>query len=82
MNYKLTLTTADGEVLRQWVLGEDEDNDFPFPLTKLAPLQLSQEINSDIRRCEEAGPEKPRKRKKPAASGFEIEFPKEEESKK
>jgi len=58
-HYKLALTTEDGELLQLWTVGEnDEDSEIIYPLHRLAPVQLAEEINSAIKRHTDAKEQK------------------------
>jgi hypothetical protein len=53
--YKLVLTDHDGNVLESWVIGDaaNESADIVYPIRKLGPQSLADDINQAIQITED-----------------------------
>jgi hypothetical protein len=56
MKFKLSLTTEDGVLLAQWILGDAWKDDYPAPLMESSAQFLRSEINDEINRYEKEHP--------------------------
>lgn len=52
--YKLSLTTEDGELLASWTIGDVDNADIPYPISRMAPASLANDINTEIHTRENA----------------------------